>query len=514
MRRCAFQIGGCVMVLCALGPGGRAFAQGTWPQYAGGPERTSTIFSCDFNPVSLASPAWIAQFDSVLRPIAFVPQQCPMVSRRSAFAIGSVLSETVRSWNLYSFNRRTGIMEWAAPIPAAVADSWSSAAIDERLNRIVVGTGQALTCLDIQTGSLVWQRTLPQSIINASPCITQDRPLTNRLFITDYDGAGTGGNLYCINLDQFVPTINPYQPGEIVWSAQLRGTSGNTPAYHNGTVFVSSTGEYQVSPGSIQAFDVDSGCQLWCTQNDIFEGYFGGVGIHQDEGKRYVFASSYGFWGNIWASDTEKIDADSGTFIWTTKSNRSAAIPVVLNSSKVIMSGGIQGFGSMPTLQMASDTGWSASTTWTSAGISRMGGWSIQPVFDQKNGRLYVGELPTSSGSFAAGIRMHVIATAPLIGYNQLQETIYSGFGSSPSIAGRNLYSIGALGLHAFGPTPVNGDVNDDGVLDVEDLYAYFWCGPVDVNGDGCLNAADLDVLNQLVRGDDMKLDENHRNGH
>ena len=491
------------MVLCALGPGGRACAQGTWPQYAGGADRTSTLSVCEFDSASLASPAWIAQHDSLNRTISFVAQQCPMVSRRSVFAIGSVMSESTRLWRLYSFNRRTGLVEWESPIPAAVANSWSSAAIDERQNRIVVASGQSLTCFDMQFGGQLWQRTLSQSVVNASPCVTQDRPLKNRVFITDYDGAGSGGHLYCINLDQFVPGINPFQPGEIVWTAPLSGTSGNTPAYRGERVYVTSTGEYQVSAGAVQAFDVKDGEQLWCTQNDIFEGYYGGVGILKDGGKEYVLASSYAFWGDTWSSDSEKIDAESGLLMWSTKTNRSAAIPVPLDDNHLMVSGGIQGFGSAPTIQLIVDKHCSASTPWSSLGLSRLGGWSTQPIFDVKNQRLYVGELPLNSGSFGAGIRMHVVDIGELLANEVFEEVVYPGFGSTPAIAGRNLYSLGSAGLHAFGPNPVNGDVNDDGVLDVEDMYAYFWSGGFDVDGDGLCDAADLEMLNILVRGDE-----------
>ncbi len=505
MRRCAFQFGGCVMVLCALGPGGRACAQGTWPQYAGGADRTSTLHVCEFDPASLASPAWIAQNDSLSRPISFVAQQCPMVSRRSVFAIGSVLSGPTRMWRLYSFNRRTGVVEWESPIPAVVADSWSSAAIDERQNRIVIATGQSVTCFDVQSGGQIWQCWLSQSVVNASPCITQDRPLKNRVFITDYDGAGAGGHLYCINLDQYVPGMNPYQPGQIVWTAPLNGTSGNTPAYRGQRVYVTSTGEYQLTAGTVQAFDVKDGEQLWSTQNEIFEGYYGGVGILQDGGKEYVLASSYAFWGDTWAADTEKIDAVSGQLMWSTKTNRSACIPVALDENHLLVSGGIQGFGTTPTIQLITDKHCAATTNWTSLGLSRLGGWSTQPIFDVKNQRLYVGELPLTTGSFGAGIRMHVVEVGQLLENEVFDEDVYPGFGSTPAIAGRNLYSMGSAGLHAFGPTPVNGDVNDDGFLDVEDLYAYFWTGGFDVDGDGQWDAADLEMLNILVRGDEER---------
>ena len=216
-----------------------------------------------------------------------------------------------------------------------------------------------------------------------------------------------------------------------------------------------------------------------------------------------MLASSYGFFGDTWASNTEKIDADSGERMWSAKTNRSASIPIVLTPNSVAVCGGIQGYGSVPTLQLINSKATSATTIWTSLGISRMGGWSTQPVFDKQHRRMFVGELPSASGSFGAGIRLHVIDTQQLTEQGQLSEQISNGFGSSPAIAGTNLYCLGAAGLYAFGPTPVNGDVNNDGVLDVEDLYAYAWLGGFDVDGNGQLNMNDLEVLNFLIRGPD-----------
>jgi hypothetical protein len=112
---------------------------------------------------------------------------------------------------------------------------------------------------------------------------------------------------------------------------------------------------------------------------------------------------------------------------------------------------------------------------------------------------------------------MGVVSMGQLANSIPVIQPFITGCGSSPVIAGRNVYSIGPSGLHAFGSPPPQGDINSDGRLDEEDLYAF---GPLsqaqdprcDVNADGQITAADREMLEVMVRaGESEMLDESRR---
>src|SRR5690606_6027006 len=94
--------------------------------------------------------------------------------------------------------------------------------------QVITASGRFVTAFDLGTGSLRWQTELGRNVVNASPLVVED---SGRLFITDYDGFGLSARLYCIDL-------GPPNPGAILWSVTIGGSSGNSPAYADGRVFV------------------------------------------------------------------------------------------------------------------------------------------------------------------------------------------------------------------------------------------------------------------------------------
>ena len=107
---------------------------------------------------------------------------------------------------------------------------------------------------------------MQKAVINASVCVALDIAHA-RAFITDYDGFGDTGRLYCVNLDPNTPG-NRYEPGEIVWSDGIGGSSGNSPAYSDGVVYVGSVSEppgSEPNGGTIHAYDATANTvtNLW-----------------------------------------------------------------------------------------------------------------------------------------------------------------------------------------------------------------------------------------------------------
>ncbi len=423
---------------------------------------------------------------------------------------------------------------WAAPVARTLLDSYSAPVIDEQRQQVIVTTGRQVRALHLMNGSQQWVINTVQPIVNASPLVTSDLGVRNRLFFTDYDGAGTGGRLHCVNLDPFHAAANPFNPGETVWSVVIGGTSGNTPAYADGRVYVCTAGEYGVSGGDVRCFDARSSSSpgpLWMTANPTGEGFYAGLAVARVGSELGVYAASYAFFGGTTSANLLKVRASDGAVVWSLPCNRTSATPLVMHDGRVVLSTGVSGYGSLPTVQVFRDFGPTADMMWDSSiatwvdsnnnGVrdngeyTRLGGWSVQPALDRTTNTLLVGVIPTG-GSGACSL-MGVVSMGPgALSVPQIGAFV-AGCGSSPVIAGRNVYSIGPSGLHGFGVVPPQGDINSDGRLDEEDLYAF---GPLslaqdarcDVNADGQISSADRELLEILVRaGENEALESSRR---
>lgn len=503
-----------------------------WRMFAGSPGRTSLA---DSGPASIGAPTWVFSSDGQGNAITFMGQSGPVVTRDLVLVIGSITpAQQTRQWKLFAVDRRTGLPAWAAPLPAPSLDSWSSPALDTEHNSVLVASGAFVTAFDLASGALRWQSALSMPVVNASPLVTSGPALmglgiAQRAFVTEYDGFGTQGRLTCLNVSPFQARLNPFQPGEIVWSVLIGGSSGNTPAFDRGVVYVSSTGDYGAGPGRIFAFPAAATTEpqpLWTFENPSGEGFFSGVCVSRPLGtiKRYLYASSYAFYGGTTSANLVKVDAATGAMIWSAPCNRTSATPIPLPDGRVLVSGGVRGYGTVPTLQLFADQGSSVLPLWDSAldtwadanhnGVMDLGeflllgGWSHQPVavLTPDSRTLYCGAVPTNPNSTGACNDLYAIDLdklpfapgQPLNGY-LAQHSV--GAGSTPAVADSNLYTIGPGGLCAFGPPPPRCDVNGDCLVDIEDVY--WWQegrGERDVNLDGVVTSADGTVLVASVR--------------
>ncbi len=431
-----------------------------------------------------------------------------------AYARAHVAGEPV----VVAADARTGAFAWMTPTPdssGGFLESWASLAGDAGNGRVMVGVGAALYAIDAATGALAWSTLLDRSVVNAHPVVTDDLGAADRVFITDFDGFGFEGRLYCVNVDAFDVAANPHQPGDVVWSVAIGGTSGNTPAYADGVVYVSSVGEAGFVPGEVIAFDAASGSstgvptELWRFSLGVVggpaEGFFGGVAVRDGA----VYAATYDFFGGQDAGTLVKLDAADGSLVWSAACNRTSSMPIAVGDGRVVVSGGLDGFGSLPSVQVFDDLGSSASMRWDSALDSwvddgdgvveageylRMGGWTHQPVvFDSSAGmRLVVGAI--APGGQASGVQgeLRVVDLDATPGDAGFVLGDLVGGGGSAAVGYGFVYSVGAGGLSAFGPT-FDRDLDRDGVVDVEDLYMRRFVDPCrwDVNGDGVYDGED-----------------------
>jgi outer membrane protein assembly factor BamB len=410
-------------------------------------------------------------------------------------------------------------------------DSDSGPALDERNGTLLFPSGHFVTAIDQTTGAVRWQAQTARSIVNASVLVVADVASRGRAFITDYDGFGSSAQLYCINTDPYDAAVNPYQPGDMVWSAPVGGSSGNTPSYLArtmggvGLVYVASVGVASGSPGQIMAFAADAASTpppAFVFQNVIDEGFFGGACVSPPSvpgGNPSVLSATYAFDGEVSSANLIKIDGLTGALMWSVACNRTESIPVGLPGGRIALSTGLQGYGSVPSVELFQESGGGAALVWDSAVATwvdsngnglmdpgeflAVGGWTQQPVASLFAGRamLSVGLIP-AAGTFSSPSNdlfvLDLDAGPSQAGFVSQHVT---GSGGSPAAAGVNLYSVGTAGLVSYGPTPRGLDVGSDGRVGTDDLYSWeLGAGARDVDGDGTVTVTDRALLIQALR--------------
>lgn len=472
---------------------------------------------------SLAAPRWVVHETDAGEELRFVGPAGlvgTLLPMPRLFATAVVGEQTAA----VAIDAEEGRVVWVTPLPDLIYDSWSTPALDVATGTVVYATGASVTAVQMATGRVVWQTAIGGPPVNVSPVVTRDLAPCNRVFVTDYGGFGGASYLYCINASPWHPTVNPFRPGEIVWSVSIGSSTGGTPAYLDGVVYVASSGLDLAGYGEIRAFEARSTGQpkpTWVFTNPIREGFFGGVTIRDQgvDGGMHVYGATYAFYGQLDSANLVKVDARTGELAWSVPSNRTDSIPIVLPDNRVVLSTGIQGFGSVPMVQMFEDHGGSASLAWSTAtstwrdknkdGVMQVGefllvgGWTTQPVAcGVATSRLLVGAIPTGEDFFGA--------YAPLYELDLSKSPASAGFvvqqselgGSTPAMLGSGVYSVGPHGLAAFGPPPSRPDVNRDGLIDINDVYAWQrGIGFRDVDRSGAVDVADRDwMLHELSR--------------
>jgi outer membrane protein assembly factor BamB len=484
----------------AAGLASPAWGQDSWRQYAGNAERRSSTQS---GPQDLSAVLWVVGEDSTGQQIVFEGQSSPVVYSARVFAVakhyegGSYVND-----KLVAVDAASGEVVFQTLVEKAMMDSWSSPAIDQAHEAVIVASGYSVYGIDAAEGGINWQRPLEKRTVNASPVVAEGLD-PGRVFVTDYDGYGTEGLLYCLNTSAYDVATNPYEPGEIVWQEVLGGTSGNTPAYHDGVVYVTAVSDPWTGwpgKGVIYAFDVapppeDRLRWSWTFGEGMpSTGFFGGLCLAEG----YLYAATYGFYGTGDNSQLVKVRASDGELQWTVPCERTTSIPVV-QGGMIYLSAGIQGYGSRPKIQAFEDGGTSAAKKWDTGDYLAVGGRTHQPVLSGHV--LYTGLIPTTGSGFGpcAEFYMLDLERLPSDGASFVLGHL-SGLGSSPACDGGRMYTIGANGLHALA---ARGDYSGDGRVSGEDVGGFLRAvlsgattavdvGIGDFDGDGQITEGDV----------------------
>jgi outer membrane protein assembly factor BamB len=443
-----------------------------WTHFAGDAKRNSITHAPSLP--SLAQTAWV-NTDHIT-----IPQTGLVIDDHHVYAL---TRDATNASFATALDRSTGEEVWSMPIAPPILDSWSTPVIDTEHRTLIVTTGASIVALDADTGDEIWSRTINTTIVNASPVVTHDLGDRDRVLITTYSfGFGEPAQLICINTDPFDEITNPFEPGDIVWSLQLNAdSSGNTPAYQNGRLYLATASDGISQRGTVRCYDITGDTApdtpLWMFTNTINAGFFGGVSI----AKGHVYASSYAFTGLQTSANTIKLNKLNGSLAWSVPTNRTDATPIVLPTGDVVVSSGVATgafdflpfFGSLPSVQFIDDQGSTAITLWDSAlsthedlntnGIwdfgepyLSIGGWTHQPLAIRTNAipHLLVGSLPETQ----PGVNIDHNTTLSII--DLTKTPVDPGFiveqststGDTPAYASGWIYSSGAGGIMAFAP--------------------------------------------------------------
>ncbi len=475
-------------------------------------------------PLVSADPAWVfpASDPGVPQVLGWDPASRVAVDAERVYAVSTQLgSEPSR---LLAIDRASGTLAWWAELPDAVFDSWSSPTLDRSNGTVLIAAGApgsgggTLFAFGAVSGSVVWQVVLSRDVVNASPVVTDDLGPADRAVIVDYEGfyqGGSGAAVVCINVDAFDAQLNPHEPGDVVWSVDLHdGASGATPAYEGGLLYVGTTGDALFgTDGRVVCLDARAADALsavvWDTNIGGNDGFYGGLARAGGS----VFGVTYDFFGGDRSSRLVKLRASDGAVQWSVASDRSSTVPVVLADGRVLVSAGIEGFGSVPRLTLYRDMEGSAVELWDSAsdtwqddgdGIMepgeylRVGGWSYQPSVRLERGRTLaaVGRLGTG-GISVVDLELMPTDSGFLVDTSDLS-------GGSISHGFQTCYVVTYDGVAAFG-VPVWPDVNGDLCADGSDLRAWHrGIGRLDVELDGDVDAQDAATIEAYLRRNEL----------
>ncbi|MCG3126517.1 MAG: Outer membrane protein assembly factor BamB [Phycisphaerae bacterium] len=434
------------LLLTVVAP--RLGAAGDWTHLAGDRQRSGLAEQA---PRTLQETVWNA---TPLADEELIGMSSPVAFGGRVFIAARVYSGFTHVNNaIIAFHAGTGARQWRTLLAADVFDSWSSPAVDVRNGSVVVVSGKRVYALNVANGAQRWERLLTRNLVNASPVVTDDLMSgvspANRVFVTDFDGFNAGGSLHAINVDSRVAGDNPYDPGQVVWSVGQVGSSGNSPAYEDGVVYVASVG------GLVRALNASSGSVIW--QRTIsfagdpqFSGFYGGVCVRNGA----VFLASYIFDGTGDVADLYKLDAATGDVVWSIPCERTVSIPVVTDDGRIFLPAGLEAPGSAIKVQAFRDDGVSATKLWDtdvdSAGGLVVGGWNYHAAFDDD--RLYVGT-PDPFAFFQPYVEMNVLDVTRTPDDPFFVAATQAGSGGTPAIASGIVYSVGVDGLVAVTST-------------------------------------------------------------
>ncbi len=448
------------------------FAQ-AWTHYASTPERNA-IAAVPALP-DLGEPAWTFDAGGAFESVG---QSGPVISSDGVVVVMGWLGVDAFT---FALDAETGEELWRAPIAPPEYLSWASPAVRGTRDGglVAVASGFGVVGLDLADGSELWSVDLGIRVVNASPAIVGDPA---RVIVTTYAPSG-GGRVVSIDATS----------GDVLGDVAFGPTSGATPAVADGRVLV---GDIE---GVMRAYDLSLD-PLWTIAEPLEDGFFGGPSVVDGA----VYAPTYGFFGGRSNSVMAKYDAATGAELWTTACERTDAVPIVLDDGRIVLSAGIDGFGSIATVQVFDASGamlWDlVDATWDDLdGDGEIdpgehlsyGGWDHQPaVLETPGGPVLL------VGAQDGGLALLDLNADPGSAGFVIDGTGLGG--GAPAVSGGVAVSAWIDGVVAFAyEGGCYADFDGDGALTIFDFLGFqnaFDAGDLaaDCDGDGSLTLFDF----------------------
>ena len=226
---------------------------------------------------------------------------------------------------------------------------------------------------------------------------------------------------------------------------------------------------------SVLAFDASATSApdpIWTCVNPEPIGFFSAVTSHND----HVYASRYSFFGGQRGANTVKINATTGSLVWSTPSVRTDASPVIVDHDTILVSGGVPYAptspftGSVPCVELIDDLGSSAALVWDSFSATHedtnndggwdpgepflsLGGWGHTPVvLAGTPPRLLVATMdaPSFPDPLAHASALHIVDLTKHPSDPGFIIHSVHGAGTTPALVGTRLLTTSGSGLHAL----------------------------------------------------------------
>ena len=373
--------------LYCLGDGGSDLSRQDWPQFHFGAEHTGRS---DCRAPACNTTRWTS------RDIGAQPGSSISV------ALGKLFVNCIDE--LTCLDRETGELLWSFPFNASGDYAFGFTPVYSRGR--VFFTSDRSYCLNASDGSMVWSFSQPTGkfAIDGSPAIAD-----GRVIVSDWDGH----HYYC--LDE--------ETGRERWNFTVEGNAQSTPAISQGRVVLA--GWDWGLGGRIHCLHLENGSEIWnlATENSP-------CGSAAIQG-RVLYMTTYNFEGD---GDLLALSLDSGSVLWQESISPTDSTPAVAEG-RVYICGGCEGFSELATYCFNASSG---DLIWKSPEKDRIGDWRCSPAY--ADGMLFAGraDLTEYGGVFA----LNASTGEPVWSY--------PAGGSSPSLAGGMMFTIGRGRVYAF----------------------------------------------------------------
>ena len=265
-------------------------------------------------------------------------------------------------------------------------------------------SGLKTVCLNASDGRLLWSFAPPtgKGSVDGGPAVAG-----GRVMVSDWDGH----HYYC--LDE--------ETGTEIWNFTVEGNAQSTPAISGGRVVLSGW-EWGLG-GMVYCLYLDNGTEIWnlSTRNSPC----GSAALSDDA----AYLTAYNFEGD---GDIMAVSLQNGSLLWQESIARTDCTPA-LAADRLYVCGGTDGFSEKAAYCFDAKTG---DLIWKTPEI---GEWRCSPAC--ADGLLFLGK--TDNMNYTALYALNA----------GTGDTVWSypAGGSSPSLAGGWVFTIGQGRVHAFG---------------------------------------------------------------